>query len=84
MHDRVRGFDRGPGGDIDGGGPVEIGSHLAPHLRVSHSLGVNCKVSFILQIRWWRDPLDHLITDLTRASSHTWLGDNACDGNLSS
>ena len=43
MHDQVHGSDRGPKDDFDGGGPVGIGSHLAPHLRVSHSLGVNCK-----------------------------------------
>ena len=34
MHDRVRGSDRGFRGNFDGGRPVAIGSHLAPHLRV--------------------------------------------------
>ena len=41
--DLVRGSDRGPRGDPDGGGHVGIGSHLAPHLRVLHCLGINCR-----------------------------------------
>ena len=48
MHDQVRGSDRGPKGDPDGGGPVGIGSHMAPHLRVYTVWGVNHQWGFIL------------------------------------
>ena len=43
MWDQDSGSGCGPRGDPDDGGPMGIGSHLALHLRVSHSLDVNCK-----------------------------------------
>ena len=45
-HDRVRGFVRRPRAELDGGRPVEIGSHLAPHLRVYTVWGVNHQSEF--------------------------------------
>ena len=82
MHDQVRGSDRGPKGDPDGGGPVGIGSHMAPHLRVYTIWGVNHHIGFYFDIRQWWGPLGDLITNLVWASVLTWLGDVVCVGDL--
>ena len=76
--DLVRGSDRRPRGDPDGGGPVGIWSHLAHHLRILHCFGRQLKGRFILEIRQWRVPLGDSIIDLGQPFCHAGLGDIVC------
>ena len=80
MHDQVRGSDRGPKGDPDGGGPVGIGSHMAPPSKGLHNLGRQSSMGFSFDIRQWWGPRDDQITDLVRSSGRTQRGDHRDGG----
>ena len=72
--DRVPTSDSGLRGEPAGGGPVGIGSHLTPHLRISQ-YGPSFIGGFILNIRPWWGPLSDWIVDRVGAFGRLDMGD---------